>query len=67
MQLVCYTQKHSYKQIIDMFDEEAGLRKSDYMESTGMSELKVAYDDLNRFRIISNFMGKSKRSLKIRV
>ena len=33
---------------IAMFDEEAGLRKSDYMESTGMSELKVAYDDLNR-------------------
>ncbi len=33
---------------IAMFDEEVGLRRSDYMESTGMSELKVAYDDLNR-------------------
>jgi methylamine---corrinoid protein Co-methyltransferase len=33
---------------IGMFDEDAGLRRSDYMESTGMSELKVAYDDLNR-------------------
>jgi methylamine---corrinoid protein Co-methyltransferase len=33
---------------IAMFDEEKGLRRSDYMESTGMSELKVAYDDLNR-------------------
>ncbi|MBW1995225.1 MAG: monomethylamine:corrinoid methyltransferase, partial [Deltaproteobacteria bacterium] len=33
---------------IAMFDEETGLRRSDYMESTGMSELKVAYDDLNR-------------------
>lgn len=33
---------------IAMFDEEVGLRRTDYMESTGMSELKVAYDDLNR-------------------
>ena len=33
---------------IAMFDEEIGLRRSDYMESTGMSECKVAYDDLNR-------------------
>ena len=33
---------------IAMFDEEKGIRCSDYMESTGMSELKVAYDDLNR-------------------
>jgi methylamine--corrinoid protein Co-methyltransferase len=33
---------------IAMFDEDVGLRRSDYMESTGMSELKVAYDDLNR-------------------
>ncbi len=33
---------------IAMFDEAVGLRRSDYMESTGMSELKVAYDDLNR-------------------
>jgi methylamine--corrinoid protein Co-methyltransferase len=33
---------------IAIFDEEKGLRRSDYMESTGMSELKVAYDDLNR-------------------
>ncbi len=33
---------------IAMFDEESGLRRSDYMESTGMSECKVAYDDLNR-------------------
>jgi methylamine--corrinoid protein Co-methyltransferase len=33
---------------IAMFDEEKGLRRSDYMESTGMSEMKVAYDDLNR-------------------
>ena len=31
-----------------MFDEEFGLRRSDYMEVTGMSEMKVAYDDLNR-------------------
>ena len=33
---------------IAMFDEEMGLRRSDYMEVTGMSEMKVAYDDLNR-------------------
>jgi methylamine--corrinoid protein Co-methyltransferase len=33
---------------IAMFDEERGLRRSDYMEVTGMSELKVAYDDFNR-------------------
>ena len=33
---------------IAMFDEEVGLRRSDYMEATGMSELKVAYDDFNR-------------------
>ena len=29
-------------------DEQHGLRRSDYIESTGMSEMKVAYDDLNR-------------------
>jgi methylamine---corrinoid protein Co-methyltransferase len=33
---------------IAMFDEEKGLRRSDYMESTGMSECKTSYDDLNR-------------------
>jgi methylamine--corrinoid protein Co-methyltransferase len=33
---------------IAMFDEQLGLRQTDYMEVTGMSELKVAYDDLNR-------------------
>jgi methylamine--corrinoid protein Co-methyltransferase len=33
---------------IAMFDEQHGLRRSDYIESTGMSELKVAYDDLSR-------------------
>lgn len=33
---------------IAMFDEKEGLRRSDYMESTGMSEMKVDYDDLNR-------------------
>jgi methylamine--corrinoid protein Co-methyltransferase len=33
---------------IAMFDEGVGLRRSDYMEVTGMSELKVAYDDFNR-------------------
>lgn len=33
---------------IAMFDEAQGLRRSDYMEVTGMSEMKVAYDDLNR-------------------
>jgi len=33
---------------IAMFDENLGLRRSDYMEVTGMSEMKVAYDDLNR-------------------
>jgi methylamine--corrinoid protein Co-methyltransferase len=31
-----------------MFDEDVGLRRSDVMASTGMSELKVAYDDLDR-------------------
>ena len=31
-----------------MFDEQDGMRRSDYIESTGMSEMKVAYDDLNR-------------------
>jgi methylamine--corrinoid protein Co-methyltransferase len=33
---------------IAMFDEERGLRRTDYMEVTGISELKVSYDDLNR-------------------
>ena len=33
---------------IAMFDEQDGLRRSDFIESTGMSEMKVAYDDLNR-------------------
>jgi methylamine--corrinoid protein Co-methyltransferase len=33
---------------IAMFDEEVGLRRTDYMEVTGMSEMKVAYDDFNR-------------------
>jgi methylamine--corrinoid protein Co-methyltransferase len=33
---------------IAMFDEEEGLRRSDYMETAGMSEMKVDYDDLNR-------------------
>lgn len=33
---------------IAMFDEQDGLRRSDYIESTGMSEMKVDYDDLNR-------------------
>jgi len=33
---------------IAMFDEQDGLRRSDYIESTGMSEMKVAYDDLSR-------------------
>jgi methylamine--corrinoid protein Co-methyltransferase len=33
---------------IAMFDERDGLRRSDCIESTGMSEMKVAYDDLNR-------------------
>lgn len=33
---------------IAMFDEAVGLRRTDSMEVTGMSELKVTYDDLNR-------------------
>jgi methylamine---corrinoid protein Co-methyltransferase len=33
---------------IAMFDEQDGLRRSDVIESTGMSEMKVTYDDLNR-------------------
>ncbi len=33
---------------IGMFDEERGLRRTDYMCSTAMSECKVSYDDLNR-------------------
>lgn len=33
---------------IAMFDEAVGLRRSDSMEVTGMSGLKVTYDDLNR-------------------
>ena len=33
---------------IAMFDDEVGMRRSDIMEVTGMSELKVTYDDLNR-------------------
>jgi methylamine---corrinoid protein Co-methyltransferase len=33
---------------IAMFDEQDGMRRSDYIESTGMSEMKLAYDDLNR-------------------
>jgi methylamine--corrinoid protein Co-methyltransferase len=33
---------------IGLFDEQRGMRSSDIMEVTGMSELKVTYDDLNR-------------------
>jgi len=33
---------------IAMYSEESGLRKSDGIESTGMSEVKISYDDLNR-------------------
>ena len=33
---------------IAMFDEQDGMRRTDYIESTGMSEMKLAYDDLNR-------------------
>jgi len=33
---------------IAMFDEQDGIRRSDYIESTGMSEMKLTYDDLNR-------------------
>jgi len=33
---------------IAMYSEESGLRKTDGIESTGMSEVKVHYDDLNR-------------------
>ncbi|MCK5551949.1 MAG: monomethylamine:corrinoid methyltransferase [Deltaproteobacteria bacterium] len=33
---------------IAMYSEESGLRRTDGIESTGISELKVAYDDLNR-------------------
>jgi methylamine---corrinoid protein Co-methyltransferase len=33
---------------IAMFDEEVGIRRTDTMVVTGMSELKVTYDDLNR-------------------
>ena len=33
---------------IAMFDEQDGLRRSDCIVSTGMAEMKVAYDDLNR-------------------
>jgi methylamine--corrinoid protein Co-methyltransferase len=33
---------------IAMFDEQDGMRHSDFIESTGMSEMKLAYDDLNR-------------------
>ena len=33
---------------IALYDEIEGLRRSDFMETTGMSELKVAYDDLDR-------------------
>jgi len=33
---------------IAMYNEECGLRKTDGIETTGMSEVKVAYDDLNR-------------------
>lgn len=34
--------------IIAMYSEESGLRKTDGIESTGMSEVKISYDDLNR-------------------
>ncbi|MFZ4439256.1 MAG: monomethylamine:corrinoid methyltransferase [Syntrophales bacterium] len=33
---------------IAMFDETDGLRRSDLIDTTGMSEMKVTYDDLNR-------------------
>ena len=33
---------------IAMYSEESGLRKTDGIESTGMSEVKTNYDDLNR-------------------
>ncbi len=33
---------------IAMYSEESGLRKTDGIESSGISEIKVNYDDLNR-------------------
>jgi len=33
---------------IAMYNEESGLRRTDGIESTGMSEVKINYDDLNR-------------------
>ena len=33
---------------ITMYNEESGLRRTDGIESTGMSEVKINYDDLNR-------------------
>ena len=33
---------------IAMFDEQDGIRRSDFIESTAMSEMKLAYDDVNR-------------------
>lgn len=33
---------------IAMYNEKSGLRKTDGVQSTGMSELKIDYDDLNR-------------------
>jgi len=33
---------------IAMYNEENGLRRTDGIEATGMSEVKVCYDDLNR-------------------
>ena len=33
---------------IAMYNEENGLRKTDGIETTGMSDVKIGYDDLNR-------------------
>lgn len=40
---------------IAMADRETGLRPTDPFETTGISELKVAYDDLNRTAFGTNY------------
>jgi methylamine--corrinoid protein Co-methyltransferase len=40
---------------IAMADREVGLRPTDLFETTGISELKVAYDDLNRTAFAADY------------
>ncbi len=48
---------------IAMADREAGIRPSDPFETTGISELKIAYDDLNRTAFAIGYGAQARGSM----